>query len=284
MKIEKIASLKDTRQDGAINNGYLFSFDHRGICTVYEMEKLINGVAEVYAEFPLDKNDLISPHSNSVAFGKDYFDENDEFPLLYTNIYNTYAKEENKLKGVTLVYRIQRDGETFNSTLVQMIEAGFTEDPLWKSEDGEDVRPYGNCAVDRDAGLYYAYTMRDKDSVTRYFSFDLPNVNDGELCEKYGVKRVVLNKGDVRSYFDCDYHHYVQGGCCYDGKIYSLEGFTDSEKNPPAIRIIDAKEEKQIFCKKFIECGTNVEPEMIDFYNGDCYYTNHHGGFFRIIF
>ena len=82
MKLQKIASLKDTRQDGAVNNGYLFSFDHRGICTVYEMEKLINGVAEAYAEFVLDKNDLISPHSNSVAFGKDYFDENDEFPLL----------------------------------------------------------------------------------------------------------------------------------------------------------------------------------------------------------
>lgn len=39
-KIEFICKIKDGRQDGAINNGYLFSFNHQGKCTVYDTKTL----------------------------------------------------------------------------------------------------------------------------------------------------------------------------------------------------------------------------------------------------
>ena len=281
MRIELISKIKDGRQDGAIFGGCFFSFNHRGNCSVYEiasLSKLKDGEAEVFSEFVLDKNELIVPHSNSVAFGAEYYDDNDEFPLLYTNIYNNHTE----LKGVTLVYRLQRDGKKFTSTLVQMIEIGFVnKENLWKSEN--DVRPYGNCAIDRENGVYYAFVMRSGAQSTRYFAFDLPKVTCGEICEKYGVKRVVLEEADIKEYFDCDFHRYIQGACFKDGKIYSLEGFTDSPDAPPVIRIIDTDKKEQIFYKEFKDLGTNVEPEAIDFDGENCYYSDHFGNLYKIL-
>ncbi len=40
MKIEAFSKIKEERQDGAIFGGYLFSFNDRGLCTVYQMESL----------------------------------------------------------------------------------------------------------------------------------------------------------------------------------------------------------------------------------------------------
>ena len=282
MEIKFFSRIADGRQDGAISNDFLFSFNHRGVCTVYEIKYLgilKEGKAEPFSEFTLDKSEIIVPHSNSVTFGKEYYDEKDEFPLLYTNIYNNYCGQEDKLKGVCLVYRIQREGKEFRSTLVQMIEVGFTEDvTLWKSAgENDDIRPYGNMVVDAENGIFYAFTMRDKTRSTRYFSFKLPTLNQGQMCEKYGVKRVVLDKADILEYFDCEYHKFIQGACCNKGKIYSLEGFTDNEERPPAIRIIDPKLKKEILFKKFSDMGTNIEPEMIDFEDDICYYTDHNG-------
>ena len=282
MRMEQFSRIKGRRQDGAIFGGYLFSFDHCGQCSVYEINSIKeqnNSEIMVICEFKLDKSDVLGPHSNSVSFGNEYYDSDDEFPLLYTNIYNTYAGCSDRLEGVTLVYRIMRKGNIFSSTLVQIIEIGFTcDEKLWKSsEKTVDVRPYGNFAIDRDSGMYYAFTMRDEDNTTRYFSFNLPKLSDGDITETYGVRKVTLYPEDIIEYFDCDYHHYIQGACCHKGKIYSLEGFANSEDNKPAIRIIDTKQKKQVYYKTFGEYGILTEPEMIDFFDDICYNTDHNG-------
>ena len=255
MRIEKFSTIIGGRQDGAIYGGYFFSLNNQGLCTVYKMEELEKGTdAEILDEFTVDKNDIISPHSNSVMFGNEFYEDGDLFPLLYTNIYNNYASCDEKLKGVTLVYRVEKAEKGFKTTLVQIIEIGFTERLLWKSSD-DDARPYGNFVIDAENGIYYAFNMRDGDNSTRYFSFDLPKVTDGEICEKYNVKRVVLKESDVKEYFDCDYHRFIQGATFNKGKIYSLEGF-GGEKDPAAIRIIDVKTKKEECYKKFREFGT----------------------------
>ena len=289
MKITPFSKIKGTRQDGAIYNGFLFSFNHLGECSVYkikDLEDCKNSEAESFAEFTLDKSDIIVPHSNAVVFGKEFYSNEDEFPLLYSNIYNNYSEAEDKLNGVCLVYRLQREGKTFKTTLLQMIEIGFSEDKkLWKSEgEKEDARPYGNFVIDKENGKYYAYTMRDNAESTRYFAFDLPNVSDGEFCEKYNVKKVTLEEKDILEYFDCDYHHFIQGGCCHKGKVYSLEGFGDDENNSPAIRVIDVENKEQTAYQKFEDFGIKTEPEMIDFDDDTCYYSDHHGNMYKIVF
>lgn len=290
MKICKLSKIKEERQDGAVYNGYLFSFNYKGECTVYQMDALescTDTEAEAFSEFTLDKSDIIVPHSNSVMFGSEYYDDKDEFPLLYTNIYNNYSASDDKLKGVCLVYRLQRFGSEFKTTLVQMIEISFTDDEeLWCSPKSaeEDKRPYGNFTIDTQKSVYYAFTMRDASNSTRYFSFDLPKLSQGELSEKYNVRKVILKPENICDYFDCDYHHYIQGACCHNGKIYSLEGFTDNFQNPPAIRIIDTKSKKEVYFKKFGDIGLSIEPEMIDFEGDICYYGDHNGNMYKLFF
>ena len=52
MKITPFPKIKDRRQDGAICNGYLFSFNHLGVCTVYKIEDLIGKQVLAVVNFP----------------------------------------------------------------------------------------------------------------------------------------------------------------------------------------------------------------------------------------
>jgi hypothetical protein len=280
MKITKIATIA-AGQDGAIWNGLLFRFENRGLCHVYDLHR--EGVPEI-AAFALDRSPEFAPHSNSVAFGCRYFDPQDEFPLLYSNIYNNYAGSADRMVGVTCVYRLQRAGEGFASTLVQLIRIGFTEDSHWCSEGVADIRPYGNCAIDREKALYYAFTMRDGEQTTRYFAFDLPQPGAGKPDADLGVPVVELSLEDVRESFDCPYHRFLQGACAHKGMIYSLEGFTADGPNPPAMRIIDPAAKTQLCYEVFGNYGLTLEPELIDFDGETCIYGDCKGNLYTIEF
>lgn len=288
MNIKKVAKMKGW-QDGAIYGSEMFRFDHKGNCCVYNTADLMSGeVIDLtpIAEFRLDRADVIAPHSNAVCFGCDFYEEGDSYPLLYANIYNNYASQEDKMIGVCLVYRIQRTENEFRSTLVQIIEIGFCEDArLWKkSSDGHGVRPYGNFLVDNDSRSYWAFVMRDEKLGTRYFRFDLPSLHDGEIDNRYSVRRVVLRAEDIKEYFDCSYHYYLQGATLHKGKIYSTEGFGGNDRiNRPAIRIIDLSAKKETYID-LVEQGQNNEAEFISFYGDECFYSDGFGNVFKIDF
>ena len=282
MKITQIGNITDG-QDGAIFGGLLFRFKTNGLCYVYDLENLtIEEKSPIVSTFTLDKADKIIPHSNSVVFSNQYYHEDDEFPLLYTNIYNNYAKSENKLKGVCCVYRITRCKNEFNSELVALIEIGFADEELWSDEN--DCRPYGNFVIDNEKGIYHAFTMRNKEPKTRYFSFKLPDILNGTPDANYGVKKTVLTKEDIIDTFDIEYHHFIQGACCEKGNIYSLEGFSGDAVNPPALRIISPESQKQTDLIYFSDFGLKIEPELISFENGICYYCDNHGNLYIIEF
>lgn len=282
MQIKKLGKII-SNQDGVIFNGLLFCFNSDASCRVYRLDEISDNSVPV-AQFILDKADLIKPHCNCVVFGNERYHKEDEFPLLYCNVYNNYARAQRKLIGVTCVYRLERKENTFTTTLVQLIEIGFTDDPLWKSEHVEDARPYGNFVIDTKNDLYYAFTMRDEEHTTRYFAFDLPKLSDGEYDDRFGVKHVVLQKEDIKDYFDTDYHKFIQGGCFHNGIIYSVEGFTNSKEVPPAIRLIDVKKKKQQAMYHFQDFGLTIEPELIDFDGEICYYSDDQGNLHELIF
>ncbi|MBQ3057805.1 MAG: hypothetical protein IJD00_02520 [Clostridia bacterium] len=282
MNIKQIGNITDG-QDGAVFGGLLFRFKTNGLCYVYNLNNLtIEKKSPIVSIFTLDKADVIVPHSNSVVFGNEYYAEDDEFPLLYTNIYNNYSRCENKRIGVCCVYRIWREENEFKNRLVGLIEIGFTKDELWSS--GDDIRPFGNFVIDKEKGLYHAFTMRDNEEITRYFSFKLPKVSNGVMDNELGVKKITLTKEDIIDTFDTEYHRFIQGACCEKGKIYSLEGFSGDEVNPPAMRIISTNDKKQLECVYFGDFGLTIEPELIDFENNVCYYGDNHGNLYVIEF
>ena len=283
----KIANIS-CGQDGAIYNGLLFRFDGKGNCNVHDLDNLKSAAgesAQVYASFTLDRADEITPHSNSVCFGRERFDESDEFPLLYTNIYNNYdGKGGDELWGVCAVYRLMRKGNNFNSTLVQLIEIGFSHDSeLWTSHTtGRDKRPFGNFLVDSASDSYYAFVMRDVPHKTRFFRFDLPSLKDGKYDYTYNVKKVRLKSSDIIELFDVDYSNFLQGACVYDGCIYSVEGGTRNENNPAALKVIDLYSKEIVASVKLGDYGMDLEPEFIDYYRGECYYSDCEGNLFTL--
>lgn len=287
MEIKQIGKIVGG-QDGAIFGGLLFRFSSRGEGRVYELSRLQGATAgeeptEPMCRFTLDKAQMIAPHSNAVFFGTERYEEGDEFPLLYSNIYNNYANSEDRLIGVCCVYRVERTEESFKTTLVQLIEIGFTEDAeLWRAyPDRDGARPYGNFLIDRENGDYYAFVMRSEESGTRYFKFKAPLVKDGAWDEKYGVRRVTLTAQDILERFDCPHHRYIQGATLHGGKIYSTEGFSNTD-NPPAIRVIDLAGRCQTEHVDLWEMGYRFEPELIDFDGEDCYYSDNKGNLFLI--
>ena len=284
IKFNHIATIRGG-QDGAIWGDFLFRFGSEGECAVYDLRGLSRENAQPVAAFTLDKANKLVPHSNTVFFGTEYARPGDEFPLLYSNIYYNYAKYPDRLEGICCVYRLWREDDGFKTKLVQLVEVGFADDrDLWRSESVSDVRPYGNFIIDRQRGLYYAFTMRDEAAATRYFAFRLPRLDAGERDPVYGVNRVVLREEDILTQFDCPYHHYVQGACCHDGKIYSLEGFTNSEENPPALRIIDTDRECQETLVMMGDFGLTIEPELIDFAGDTCWYCDNSGNLYVLKF
>ena len=70
----------------------------------------------------------------------------------------------------------------------------------------------------------------------------------------------------------------------FDGKIYSVEGFTNDNVNFPALRIIDMENKKQIEMVDFRKFGIHEEAEMIDFYKGEIIYADNPGNLYRIKF
>ena len=266
-------------QDGAIYNDFLFRFDSKGNCRVYDLQTLTEQGC-----FTLDKAELLMPHSNSVFFGK-FFSDKDEFPLLYTNIYNNYAKQEDRLEGVCCVYRIFYNAGVFSSQLVQVIRVGFVDTPLWHSANKEDVRPYGNFVADVPADKLYIFTMRDEAHTTRFFRFTLPDIAQGELHPCWNVPVVTLNQEQIEKYFDGYYVNYMQGAICHKNLLYSLEGFTHpNDRGKPKIRAFNTEIEQQVFSADLTEYGLMNEPELIDAYNDKIYYVNHNGDVYTIAF
>ncbi len=262
-------------QDGAIWNGYIFRIDTKGCCTVTRLDNL----SKVY-EFVLDKCEEIVPHSNSVCFGNEYYSENDDFPLLYANIYNNYQSCSDRKEGMCCVYRIIREKDTFSSKLIRIIKIDFTQDVLWRSENVYDVRPYGNFLVDTKNSLLYAFLMRDEEYKTRVFSFKLPSVSEN----KDTVNLVELKKEEIADMFDCQYLDYMQGAAMYDGYIFSVNGFDEESPHKPTLSIIDVKNKETCTTINLGDYGLIHEPEFIDVYDGQVWYSDCHGNLYKISF
>ena len=264
-------------QDGVLfEKDTVLRFDTKGNGTVCRLD------GTVLACFPLDQLDRYCPHSNAVTLGTEKVDPADPMPLLYTNLYNNYAKEEDRREGVCCVYRIRNGSGGYASSLVQILRIGFTDDSfLWCSEDHADVRPYGNFVVDAKEQALYVFVMRDKAQTTRFFRFDLPAVTDG-IPDEAGVRVLTLSPGDMRARFDVPYFQFIQGACVRNGVILSSEGFSEDQIRRPMLRRIDAHTEKVTDAIDLIPLGLTKEPEMVDFDGEALLYSDSKGNLYRI--
>lgn len=258
-------------QDGTIWGDWFFKFHSTGLCYVYS-----RATGKKVGGFTLNRADEFKPHCNAVCFGNRYFAEGDEFPLLYANIYNNYNKDEfdDKRAGMVCVYRIQRNGTQFSTTLVQVIRVSFADDQPWRSKwDSEsqtwtDRSPWGNFIVDTDNSKLWVFVTRDANRTTRFFCFDLPEVQSDSLG-------MTLTEADVIRTFDIPYSWYLQGACYHQGKIYSTEGL-GTDANPSRIRVVDLEHGiEDCVIDLYADYAYMREAEYIDFADGVFWYGDY---------
>ena len=255
-------------QDGAVWDGKLFVLGASGTGAVFDVQS-----GTKLSTLKLDGKDVLCPHANSVCFGSTYYAAEDKYPLLYVNVYNNYASVTDRMEGTCCVYRITEDGGKFQTDLVQVIQIGFVEDlTLWKSkENNGDVRPYGNFVVDTDHQVLYAFVMRDANKTTRYFGFDIPDLEAGVYAEAYGCPVVTLQPEDIKIQFDSEYHNYLQGCCYSSGKILYMGDFGGEAP----LYVVDLESRKVTDCFRLGDAGLRAEPEVIctDPIDGTLYYA-----------
>ena len=87
---------KISSQDRAFYKSLLFADNGAGTVSVYH--PLTGELIKIYTH---DKSELLKPHGNSVSII-----ETNNVPYMYSNIYNTYASQEDKHIGECCVYEL----------------------------------------------------------------------------------------------------------------------------------------------------------------------------------
>lgn len=173
---------------------------------------------------------------------------------------------------------IHRKGlvDAYTNDLAQVIKIGFVEDPIWTSSGGptNDLRPYGNFAIDYENGFLYAIAAKTKDLILRTFKFKLPAMTDGEFDETLQANVVTLGKDDIIEYFDTAYAFSIQDVDFYNGYIYITEGFTNNENEPARMRVIDVNAKAQVAQFDIYNDFFAIEPEFVCWYEGELYYSD----------
>ncbi len=205
-------------------------------------------------------------HADTMSFGVQRVDENDEFPVLYVSgsQSNTAGKG-----GDIYVYRIVRTtseigAETWQGTLIQHII----------TPDVSIVGSFPDVVIDSDNKIMwmmgwltgFPYDHNDGSGCTNCFSkYEIPDIHEG-IQDSKGVYQLMLSEDERLSYFLVyDIHAITQGLCYYNGKIICPYG--NSFKG---IDVIDVSKEGLIYHVN-LQGSWIGEPEAIVMYEDKLY-------------
>ena len=251
-------------QDGCIYGNYLFAFLKDGTCYIFDAETF-SLIDLTY----LPSYNGMTPHSNSVSFAEKTNDD-EEFPLLYSNIYNNYPSYLESY-GVCCVYKISRDDRHFSFSLVQVIKVSFVDDyNLWY-DNSDNESPFGNFVVCDNKLIVFVNLFGSLK--TRFFVFELPEYVAGN-----GINYICLAIDDIVSIYDFPLFRYIQGCTYKDGFLFSLEGLGE-QNSPGYLRIIDFYKPNLYTFPLFESIGES-EPELICFYKDTMLIIDYFGNSF----
>ena len=244
-KLFKVAGLStvDNYQGGAFYHNYYFlCANNLESILIYDMSKY-----RFIAIIDTDEYTNTSYHCNSIAFGRDFYDKNDKFPLLYISM-------ENADIHATLVFRITRIARNFSLEKIQKI--------IFEKSDVNNLF-LPNSYIDQQNGyLYYAaYTdvtsphyQKSLDNTIKFFKYEIPD---------FKISEVQLKSEEALETFEVDSETATQGACIVNGYLYQTFAFTDE----PIIRIVNLKSHQIVYEDKLGPYGYYDEYENIAFYN-----------------
>ena len=205
-------------------------------------------------------------HADTMSFGFQKYDDNDEFPVLYVSGSNSNSAGSG---GDIYVYRIVRsvdeDGsDKWQGTLIQHIT----------TPDVAVIGSFPDVVIDNDNKVMwvmgwltaYDYNKEDGSGCANCFSkYNIPDIRNGKQDNK-GVYQLTLTEEERLSYFTIyDIHAITQGLCYYNGRIICPYG--NSFKG---IDVVDVNKEQLVYHVNLK--GSRIgEPEAVVIYENKLY-------------
>lgn len=190
-------------QGGACYGDYLFCFSDVN-ANVYMYNLRTSTLVQTMNIPVADRGFVSNPHRNTANFGTEFYDANDDFPLIYVS-----ANNNDGTYSGALVYRIVNTGGTYSITLVQTIKFAAT---TWT----EFIT----------AGSY-CYVMREENSLEVFYKFAMPTLQDGsEVTLDLTQALSVSSLGAKPAWYAGS---RAQGRLFYNGKLYYASGVPTNE-------------------------------------------------------
>ena len=191
-------------------------------------------------------------HCNSVDFTNAYYEEGDEFPLLYVS--GSEDRDGTNLSGVDYLMRISRNGDIFTSTLIQTITV---------RNENTDGTVYHNTAIDRMTGklwLRRGSSRSGGDGKADLFAVDLPAFKDSEGT-RIPTADILIDLDSPTSTIDG--YNSPQGGCIRDGIGYFAYG---TQNDPAIVQAVDLVTGSQINAVNLRNMNYSLEIEDLAFW------------------
>ena len=191
---------------------------------------------DLFFDSVLDGKCFTKPHANQVSFGKDFYDSNSDFPLLYVSQVNGGSgyKDIYGERGV-LVYNLKKvQNGHYTPVLVQVIMPDL--------EDKELMMKIGkytpNYVVDtaKNQLLVMGYPQNswfDLRGPQPFAIFDIPTLSEGSIIQ--------LTYSDIVDSFQLDESISIQQSLILGRKVFSTGGWMKKG----TLRIIDLDSKKQ---------------------------------------
>lgn len=204
-------------------------------------------------------------HNNNINFGPEFYDVNDEFPLLYMS-------QENNDEHKCVVVRITRENNNWECETVQTITFPTPqENKMW----------WANSYIDADNEYIYlmgyknqSWTDGSNDNRLVSRRWALPKLSDGD---------VTLDVEKSTNYHETPFWTATQGAIFKDGKLYQVYG-TPTYKDWIKMRVLDLENGIVERVLEMYTRGFTTEPEGIGYYNGHLYVVDVSGNVFKIEF
>lgn len=239
--IMSVSDKSPQAQGGDCWGDFFFQFvTNNSIVRVYNLltRKLIQTVS-----IPPDQQGFVANcHCNTVCFGSEYYDQNDEFPLIYVS--TGYSS-----KGYTgaLVYRITRKNDLFSLSLVQTIRF-----PVEKTSWTEFVT----------AGEY-AYLCYTSERVI--YKVPMPKLNEGDIIIDRGMALETYQFTPQPDWMSTSRN---QDRLFYQGNIVYITGVPQA-KEASAFVVLNLEKRERERIVDFIELGLRSESESLFVWKGN---------------
>lgn len=195
-------------------------------------------------------------HNNQATFSHSFYDESDEFPLLYVS---QIEPSEQSIQ----VWRIVRKEELFDLQLVQQIKLPY-------DNDNNNLFHF-NIVIDDHDEFFWLYSRNRTTSMGQISKWKLPD---------FHMEKVTLEEDDILFRFPIDLNlSDAQGGTMFGQRIYFVQGVPN--RSALQLHIINTNTQ-QILSFNLREFNFSVEPEGLSFFHDHLICATNRKGLYEI--